>query len=400
MGIRGLRPTRFAESSVDATSSRDNHTLPLSGKCTVNIQDRYASRLSKLRQHLRKAAVDSLLVTKRVNVTYLTGFTGDDSYLLVTARDTVVLSDFRFIEQLEEECPGFEVSIRNQGQTMLQMIVQQSSDRKLHSLGVEAESVTLSLFHQLQSQLQGPAVTPTSGLVETLREIKDRDELDEIRKSISVAQRAFNVVRASLRGDQTEKAIANELEYQIRCFGGTGCSFSPIVGIGSRAALPHAVPTERRVSESDFVLIDWGAKATHYASDLTRVLVTGKISSKLERVYGIVLKAQQRAIEAIRPGALMCDVDKAARQTIAKAGYDDYFGHGLGHGIGLEIHEAPRLAVNQHLPLRAGMVVTVEPGIYIPGWGGVRIEDDVLVTKNGHEVLSSVPKELEQCTVG
>lgn len=365
----------------------------------VGISERFAGRLAKLRSLLKKQGSDSMLVTKRVNVTYLTGFTGDDSFLLVTPRHAVVLSDFRFIEQLEEECPGFEAVIRRQGATMLQTVAEQVGERSLKTIGFEAESISVSLYHQLTALLGNAQLVPSSGLVETLREIKDRFEIDEIRRSIHIAQKAFGVIRASLRSDQTEKAVARDIEYQIRCFGGSGCSFPPIVGVGARAALPHAVPTERRIGDSDFVLVDWGARGGLYASDLTRVLVTGKISPKLERVYGVVLNAQRRAIEAIRPGAVMSDVDAAARGFIAKAGFGEHFGHGLGHGIGLEIHEAPRLAVNHHQPLKAGMVITVEPGIYLPGWGGVRIEDDVLVTRDGHEVLTSVPKSLEECVV-
>ena len=171
------------------------------------------------------------------------------------------------------------------------------------------------------------------------------------------------------------------------------------MAVGPRSALPHAAPTQQLIGEADFVLIDWGAVRSQYMSDLTRLLVTGKISPKLRKVYGVVFKAQRQAIASIKPGKLLEEVDAVARRVIARAGFGKYFGHGLGHGVGLEIHEAPRLAPGQKMPLRAGMLVTVEPGIYLPKWGGVRIEDDVLVTRNGHEVLTSVEKDLDDCLV-
>ncbi len=365
-----------------------------------SMHDRFAARLTKLRRLMRKARVPALLVSNFTNVTYLTGFTGDDSYLLVTPDDQIFLSDSRYTTQLAEECPGFDAEIRNSGTTMLKILTKVVSRSGVGQLGFEADSMTVTGHIQLDAALNKVKVSPTTGLVERLREIKDREEIKAIRASIAIAQRAMGVIRAGLREGQTEKWLASEIEYQIRQFGGEGCSFDPIVAVGPRAALPHAVPTESRIGDSDFVLIDWGAKAQLYASDLTRILVTGRISPKLERIYGVVLKAQLRAITAIKPGALMSEIDAAARKVITKAGFGTRFGHGLGHGIGLEIHEAPRLAVTQDQPLKAGMVVTVEPGIYIPGWGGVRIEDDVLVTRTGHEVLSDVPKDLEDCVVG
>ncbi len=365
----------------------------------MTIDNATEARIRKLRQAIRKAGVPALLVTKPVNVTYLTGFTGDDSYLLVTADDQIVLSDFRFTTQLAEECPGCAIEIRGQGVSLVDLVARTMQATRLDHLAIEAESISLALYEQLDARLPNVTLVAKSGLVEHLREIKDRHEVDAIRLAVAQAQRAFEVIRAGLRGAQTEKEVAAELEYQIRKFGGSGCSFPPIVAVGPRAALPHAVPTERRIEEQDFVLVDWGARAKGYASDLTRVVVTGKISPKLERVYGVVLNAQRQAIEAIRPGAVMSEIDAIARQAIAEAGYGKNFGHGLGHGIGLEIHESPRLAVQQSQTLKPGMVVTVEPGVYLPGWGGVRIEDDILVTRDGHEVLSDLPKELANCVV-
>jgi Xaa-Pro aminopeptidase len=196
----------------------------------------------------------------------------------------------------------------------------------------------------------------------------------------------------------TESDVATELEYRARQFGAKGLSFPAIVAVGARSALPHARPTTLPLSSADFVLIDWGASSGLYVSDLTRVLVTAKISPKLRKVYGVVLTAQLAAIDAIRPGVTCEAVDHVARKIISKSGLGE-FGHGLGHGIGLEIHEAPRLTVGQKTKLRPGMIVTVEPGIYLPGWGGVRIEDDILVTRTGCEVLTGVTKNLDDCVL-
>jgi Xaa-Pro aminopeptidase len=360
---------------------------------------RYAARRDKLRRSLRKAGVDALLVTNFTNVTYLTGFSGDDSYLLLFAKGEVLVSDPRYTTQINEECPGLEASIRPPGVGMVEGVAQIAKRARVGKLGVEASSVTVGVRDSIASELPKTTLTSTCDLVENLRLIKDRDEVAEIRRAIWYAERAFNVLRASLRQERTEKEVADELENQIRLYGAKGCSFPSIVAVGARAALPHARPTDQKIGADDFVLVDWGADGGLYKSDLTRVLVTGRISPKLERVYRVVLSAQEQAIAAIRPGQSCHEVDQVARQVIAAAGFGRNFGHGLGHGIGLDIHEAPRLAANQHLKLEPGMVVTVEPGIYLPGWGGVRIEDDVLVTKDGCQILTTLGKQWEDVLV-
>ena len=278
---------------------------------------------------------------------------------------------------------------------MVSGVEQVLKSAKTSRLGVEGDSMTLSLRERIAEKVPKVEIVTTSGLVEDLRLRKDKYEIEEIRQAVSYAERAFAVIRASLRPEQTEKQIADALDNQLRMFGAKGASFDSIVAVGPRAALPHARPTDRKVEESEFILIDWGASGRLYKSDLTRVLVTGKIPPKLQRIYGVVLKAQLAGIAAIRPGVTAHSVDEAARTVIEKAGFGKHFGHGLGHGIGLEIHEGPRLTRGNQAVLEPGMVITVEPGIYLPDWGGVRIEDDVLVTKAGHEVLTSVPKEWE-----
>ncbi len=361
--------------------------------------DRFDTRRKKLRKRLRKCGADALLVTNFTNVTYLTGFTGDDSYLLVTKNGQVLLSDFRYITQLEAECPGLELNIRTSGVPMLDRIGQVVKQTKTSLLGFEASAMPVALRDTIAGKLTRTRLVPTTGLVEALRMIKDKSEIQQLRQSVWYAERAFGMLRSSIRPEQTEKEVANELEFNMRRLGAAGPGFASIVAVGPWAALPHATPGERRIGDDPLLLVDWGARGNLYRSDLTRVLVSGKISTKLRRVYGVVLKAQQKAIEAIRPGIAASEVDAAAREEIAKAGFGKNFGHGLGHGIGLDIHEEPRLSTTNHLPLRAGMVITVEPGIYLPGWGGVRIEDDVLVTATGHEVLTSVSKRLEDAVV-
>lgn len=348
---------------------------------------------------MRSTEADGLLVTHPANVTYLTGFTGDSSHLLLMPRGEIMISDGRYAQQLAEECPELDTEIRRPGVEMLPMVANVVGAAKVHKLAIEAASMTVAFWAGLSKQLPQVEFVPTESLVEGLREVKDREEIAQIRAAIDLAERAFAVVRAGLRPDHTEKQIAHELEHQVRLFGGTGCSFTPIVGVGPRGALPHARLSNHRLEESDWVLIDWGARGELYVSDLTRILVTGRISPKLERVYGVVLKAQQAAIAAIRPGAVLKEIDAVARNVIADAGLGKYFTHGLGHGIGLEIHEGPRFAPNQEKKLKTGMVVTVEPGIYLPQWGGIRIEDDILVTRTGCEVLSHVAKELGDCAL-
>jgi len=356
-------------------------------------------RRGKLRKSIGKSQADALLVTKPINVTYITGFTGDDSYLLVTAKGETLVSDPRYTTQLEEECPSVKREIYGPGQKILPTVARLAERLKIKRLGIEANSATVAMERNLAKALPKVELVPTDGLVEQLREVKDAGEIEQTRVACRVAQRAFEAARALMTLEMTELDVAAELEYQARRFGAKALSFPAIVAVGARAALPHANPTSRRLKESDFVLIDWGVNAGLYMSDLTRIVVTGRISPKLRKVYGVVLKAQLAAIDAIAPGVACEQVDRVARSIISKAGFGRAFGHGLGHGTGLEIHEAPRLAVGQKTKLQPGMIVTVEPGIYLPDWGGVRIEDDVLVTRTGHEVLTDVPKELNECVL-
>lgn len=357
---------------------------------------RFANRREKLRETLTADEIDALLVSSATNVSYLAGFSGDSSVLLVGHESDQMISDGRFTTQLAEECPDITAHIRLPGQEMVPAIAEVVRSLQIRRLGFEAGILTVADHLKLQAALAGVSLIGVEGRVEVLRQIKDETEIAAIRQSIHCAERAFAMLRAGLRIGDSEKDAADALEGYLRHCGATSSSFPPIVAVGARSALPHARPTTAtRIGDDDFVLIDWGAAGHPYKSDLTRVVVTGKVTSTFESIYRTVLLAQERGIAAIRPGVKAQLVDAAARSVIEEAGLGNYFDHGLGHGLGMDIHEAPRLRQGSGVTLEPGMVVTVEPGVYIPGWGGVRIEDDVLVTPDGCEVLSAVPKSLD-----
>ena len=359
----------------------------------------YAGRREKLRKLLKKTGAEALLVTSEPNVTYLTGFTGDSSYLLVQRDKELIISDGRYGTQIANECPALEMDIRPPGILIHQQTVKILRAAKIARLAIEAESMSVANRERIADKLPKMAIGHSMGIVEFLRQTKDKEELALIREAIRIAEKSFAAIRACICPMQSEAQIGDALERQIRSFGGDGPSFPTIVAVGERGALPHAGVGGARVGDGSMVLIDWGAQWKLYKSDLTRVLVTGKISAKLRRVYEVVLNAQARAIAAIRPGVEAAEVDLAGRRVIKAAGFGRRFSHGIGHGFGLEIHEAPKMMRKNTAVLRAGMVVTVEPGVYLPGWGGIRIEDDILVTRDGHEVLTGAPKQLEEMVV-
>jgi Xaa-Pro aminopeptidase len=268
--------------------------------------------------------------------------------------------------------------------------------------------LTVADFQKFSDGVKSAAWKPGDERVELLRRVKDSGETAQIREAIKIAEKAFTIFRAMLRPGDKEKDLADAMEHYIRRAGGTKSAFSPIVAVGPRAALPHAPPSEHTVGEDPLLLVDWGAQGALYKSDLTRVLWSynnvafpgGRPpSDKLRQVHGVVREAQRRAIAAMRPGASSKSIDAIARGYIADAGFGEAFNHGLGHGFGLQIHEAPFFRPSTDVSLQAGMVVTCEPGIYLPDWGGVRIEDDVLITPDGPEVLTSYPRELDESIV-
>ena len=353
-------------------------------------------RIENLRAAIRSGPIDALLVVAEPNVRYLTGFTGDASALLVTGTRLLMISDGRYVAQLAEECPGLEVHVRPVEQVLFDAIGAVIAGFGAKRVGFEPSKLTVAQHAKLGELAPAIDLVGVAGQVEALRAVKDEGEVAAIRAAIDQAERAFVMLRAGLDPDDSEKQLADALEGYLRRCGASAAAFAPIVAVGARAALPHAQPTRSaRVRDADFLLVDWGASSGGYKSDLTRVVLTGKVTPKFEAVYRTVFAAQEQGIKALRPGARAGDVDAAARSVIEAAGYGRSFNHGLGHGFGLEIHESPFFRRDNPVTLKAGMIVTIEPGIYLPEWGGVRIEDDVLITPDGPVVLTQVPRSLE-----
>jgi Xaa-Pro aminopeptidase len=358
--------------------------------------DRILRRRESLRRDLVIGDLDALLVSSPTNVAYLTGFTGDSSVLILGRERDLIISDGRFKTQLEQECPDLEAYIRPSTQSLNRAIAHVVGSLGVRRLGFESAVVSVADYGTIRQALPAVSLAATAEQVEKLRQIKDDDEITAIRKAIEFAEKAFLLLRPKLHEGLTEKEVADLLEAHLRQCGATGSSFPPIVAVGVRSALPHARPTvSSRIGDDHFVLLDWGATGQTYKSDLTRVVVTGKVTSEFETVYRTVLAAQERAIASIRPGVRAQAVDAEARAVIEQAGFGRFFDHGLGHGLGMDVHEAPRLRRESETILQPGMIVTVEPGIYLPDWGGIRIEDDVLVTSDGCEVLSNLPRALD-----
>ncbi len=365
--------------------------------------DTYIQRRDKLVRRFADEGIDALLVTSVHNVTYLTGFTGDSSYLVLTKDRALLVSDPRYTQQIADECGSLATHIRTPAQKLHEAIGEVIGKLGARFVGFESSALSVAEFETYRGLLPSVSWKGAADRVEQLRMVKNAVELDLISEAIGLAERAFIVFRNLLRPEDTEKDLCDAMEWYVRHVGGQETSFRSIIAVGERAALPHAPPTKRAVNSGGLLLVDWGVNGGLYKSDLTRVLDTRTNSTfdatkgdatKLEEVYAVVLRAQQAAIRAVRPGVQAQTVDAAAREVIAAAGYGDYFGHGLGHGIGLQIHEAPAIRQNSTTVLQPGMVFTIEPGIYLPEWGGVRIEDDVLVTADGCEVLSRLTRDL------
>lgn len=348
-------------------------------------------RISKLRNVMEQERLDAFLITSPYNLRYATGFTGTTGLAVVTLETAYFITDFRYTEQAAEQCQGYTV-IQNVGPIYDEVAKLVEKD-KLANLAFEEAHVSFATYELLKDIIKTNLV-PVSGMIEELREIKEEAEIATIRKACEIADKAFEHILGYIKVGMTEIQVANELDFFMRSLGASSVSFETIVASGLRSAMPHGVASEKVIEQGDMITLDFGCYYQGYVSDMTRTFAIGDPGEKLKELHQLVLDAQLKVIEAAGPGVSGVELDAVARDYFASKGHAEAFGHSTGHGIGLEIHEGPnvsRLAEKEFVP---GNVITNEPGLYYPEIGGIRIEDDMLVTENGVEVLTHSPKEL------
>ena len=353
------------------------------------------SRVEKLRSHLENQQIDAMLISSPENRRYLSGFAGSAGYLLVTEKEQVLATDFRYIEQAEQQAPGYRIERITASAAWLPQLALNAG---ITRIGFEANNVSIAthstFLKAIQDDLESSnlELIATNEVIDRMRAIKDKDELELIEKAIMVTDQAFEDVSTSIKPGITEKRVAWELEKSMREQGAEGLAFDIIVGAGINGALPHHLADDTPILSGQSVVIDMGAKYQGYCADLTRTIFVGDLDEQFETVYSTVLSAQLEAEEKVSPGMTGGEVDAISRDIISEAGYGDHFGHSLGHGVGLAVHEHPRVGPKADNRIEDGMVFTIEPGIYLTDWGGVRIEDIVVMEGGSARVLSNATK--------
>lgn len=352
-----------------------------------------AKRISALRRKLRENNLDGMIVTHLDHVRYLTGFTGSSGLLVVGPKGAEFFTDFRYQDQSKEQVKGAKVNIVR-GDLIEQLKEHKGLAEKNRRFGIDASQMTLAQHNKLRHVWPEVLLPHADEVLAQLGWVKEPVELTAIKKAAAVSDKAFERVLNLIAPGVRENELAAELEYQMMMMGSSKPAFETIVASGWRAALPHGVASNKKVEKGDFITFDFGATIDGYVSDITRTVVVGKATKRQRKIYDIVLRAQEAGVKKVKAGVGGKAVDEVCRNIIKKSGYGKYFGHGTGHGIGFFVHVGPRLSQMSEDVLQVNNVVTVEPGIYISGWGGVRIEDDVIVTKKGGTVLNKAPKEL------
>jgi Xaa-Pro aminopeptidase len=348
-------------------------------------------KIEKLRADFSALGIDGILITSPYNRRFVSNFTGSAGAVLISAEQAQFITDFRYVEQASKQCSEFEVV--KFSSSIPQEVAEQAKKLGIQRLGYEEDYLTVSSFKSYEKEVDADLV-PVKGVIEKLRLIKTDAEIKILKVAADIADAAFKHILDFIRPGKTELEVSNELEFFMRRAGATSSSFDTIVASGHRSALPHGVASDKVIESGDFVTLDYGAYYNGYVSDITRTVAVGEPDPLLKEIYEIVFEAQIRGMAGIKPGMTGKEADALTRDYITEKGYGEYFGHSTGHGIGLEVHEGPALSVRSDIVLEPGMVVTCEPGIYIPGLGGVRIEDDTLITKDGNEALTHSTKEL------
>jgi Xaa-Pro aminopeptidase len=351
----------------------------------------YGRRLEQLRELLKAEELDGLVVTQPENRRYLSGYTGSDSALFISSERAALITDFRFTEQASREAPRFEV-VEALPEALPGELARLARETDARRVAFESHHVTVAGRERWGEAAGGYELEPRHGLVEGLRAVKDEAELELIRRAAAIGDQALNHVRGLIRPGKTEREVAWELEVYMRTHGAEALAFDIIVASGPHGAMAHATVSDREIREGEPIVLDLGARVEGYCSDLTRTLVVGKPDDRFQEIYYLVLDAQMKALAGIKPGMKGREADGLARDVIERGGYGHLFGHGLGHSVGLAVHEEPRLGKQSKAVVQPGNVLTVEPGIYVTGWGGVRIEDLVVVTERGVEILSKAGK--------
>lgn len=352
-------------------------------------------RVEQFRSRMDSDGLDAMLISTPDNRRYLSGFTGSSGYLFITQNHQTLLTDSRYTEQADMQSPHFQVVQVRRGVDWLADLLRTSGAKRV---GFESEHVTVAAYNRWVESLKGEtglagvSLTPTQGITEELRVAKDREELAQLQKAIDASDAAMEAVCPAISEGMTEREVAWRMEAAMRGFGADSNSFGTIVAAGPNGAMAHHRPTDRPIQRGEPIVIDMGARVGGYCSDITRTVTVGEPDDTFRRVYDIVLGAQLTAIHTVRPGMTGEEGDGLARTVINQAGYEDNFGHSLGHGVGLAVHEKPHVGPGSQDSLQAGMVFTVEPGIYVSGWGGVRIEDIVILGPEGATPLSKAGK--------
>ena len=353
-------------------------------------------RIERLRDLLTEKVVDAVLVTKEENVHYFSGFRGDSTALLVTHERLLLVTDSRYTEQASAEASLYEIVEQRDG--LYRKVAELAVEAGVVALGYEGAALVCDQYEKLKEML-GEISFDTSLALDALRQVKDADEIALIRRACAIADEGFAHIIRYIQPGMTEMEVAAELEHYMRTLGSERPAFQTIIASGVRGSLPHGVASDKVIARGELVTMDFGAVCAGYHSDITRTICVGRADVRQREIYDAVLSAQMRALAALRPGVTGIEVDRVARDSLAEKNFEQYFGHGLGHSLGLEIHEEPRLSkAGKHI-MQPNMLITDEPGVYIPGWGGIRIEDTVLITADGSEPLTRAPKEfIEICT--